>query len=290
MRISLFVSVITVLALAAAAPALEKKQLEMRDDYAMEPLTDCALQYYYYIPCLTYSWFWNYTGWDAGDIVGAWFQIGDMPTGGYDPCDPQACHTLRTLRVLDFAGYCNYPRYPDLCTVELDIYCADEFGCPVGPSLWNSGHYWRMYFGWNYLHIDPPISICGCAIDPGPPPSGPRILIVATHGGTQVNYPAWGFDNISTPLGMGCAMHENGCLPALYPRPSTGHYTTVHSGYYGNGGFQYCPPLAFPDGRDTTADGSQYGYLELAWRLYLDCTGPSKTEPTTWSSIKSMYK
>ena len=63
----------------------------------------------------------------------------------------------------------------------------------------------------------------------------------------------------------------------------------MHSGYYGQG-FRYCPPRWFKDGRDTTPDAIEYGYVELAWRIYLTCSGPSGVEPTTWGNIKSMYR
>ena len=275
--------------ISTSAAALEKRAFQIREDFASEPLQDCALQYYYYIPCATYAWFWGWKGWEAGDVVGQFFQLGDMTTGDCAACDPSACHMLRAVRVLDFAGYCNYPRYPDLCTVEIDIYCADEYGCPIGPSLWNSGHYWRMYYGWNYVEIDPPISVCGCCVNSGPPPSAPRILVAATHGGTYATYPTWGCDVISYPVLMMCDMHDYGCLPALYPRPYNSHYEVIHSGFYGKG-FQYCPPQRFPDGNDSTPDASIYGFTELAWRIYLICSGPTEVESATWSEIKSMYK
>jgi hypothetical protein len=83
-------------------------------------------------------------------------------------------------------------------------------------------------------------------------------------------------------------MHDLGCLPALYPRPTTSHYDDLHSGYYGID-FQYCPPYAFLDGLDTTFDGSEYGFVELAWKLSLQCNGPG-TEPATWGRVKSMYR
>ena len=84
-------------------------------------------------------------------------------------------------------------------------------------------------------------------------------------------------------------MHDEGCLPALYPRPYVSHYPTMHSGYYGQG-FEICPPQWFKDGADTTPDGSQYGFVELAWRLYVVCGGPTETGTTTWGNIKSMYR
>jgi hypothetical protein len=283
---SVFV-IILVLIMAGSACAIERQAFQMRDDYGLEHLSDCSLQYYYYIPCPTYSWFWAFTGWIPGDIIGSWFQVGDVSTGGFNPCDPTNCHVLEQFRVLDFAGYGQ--THSGLFTVEFDIYCADEHGCPVGPSLWNSGR-WETGFGWNYIDVVPPVSICDCSVIPGPPPSTPRILISAEHVGTNGVYPAWGFDNVSTPIEQGCSMHDIGCLPSLHPRPYSSHYAVLHSGFYGTGDFSYCPPQWFPDGSDTTPDGSQYGFLELAWRLYLTCSGPTETTPTTWGSIKSIYR
>jgi hypothetical protein len=286
MRITIALAVM-VLLLSASAFALDRQPYQIRDDYGMEPLSDCRLQYYYYTPCPTYSWFWAFTGWAPGDILGAWFQIGDVSTGGFDACDPAACHTLEQIRILDFGGYGQV--HPGLFTVELDVYCADDFGCPVGPSLWNSGPV-ETGFAWNYVLVDPSLCLTGCAVDPGPPVSGPRILVTVSHVGTQGQYPAWGMDNISTHVEVGCELHDIGCLPILYPRPYTSHYPSMHSGYYGRWGFDYCPPVGFLDGNDTTPDGTEFGYVEVCWRLYLGCSGPTATQPATWSNIKSMYR
>jgi hypothetical protein len=276
---------LAVFLIAASAPAvgLEVRAYQLKDDFGNEPLFDTAIQYYYYIPCPTYSWFWAFTGWTPGDIVGEWFQLGDIPTGGWQPGDPVNCGTLEILRILDFAGYGTVR--PGIFTVEFEIYCSDEFGCPVGPSIWNSGPF-ETGFAWNHVWIDPPIEVCDCAPSPG---SGPRFLVTATHTGSDGIYPAWGVDNISTPIEQGCPLHDYSCMPALYPRPYTGHYTSIHSGFYGHN-FQYCPPRWFKDNGDPTPDGTQYGFTELCWRLYISCDGPSAREPSTWSNIKSMYR
>jgi hypothetical protein len=277
---------ILLFALAFPSAAAERTEFKMRDDFGMEPLYDCFLNYYYYTPCPTYSWFWSFYNWDCGDVLGAWFQVGDMSMFTGEACDPLECHTLEQIRVLDFAGY---GTTHGLFGVEFDIYCCDEYGCPVGPSLWNSG-YMGTWFAWNYIPIDPPLSICGCSVNPGNPPSAPRILVTVTHvGPNSCAYPQWGFDNISTGVEQNCEFHEYSCLPAMYPRPYNSHYPTMHSGYYGQG-FEYCPPLWYQDGRDTTPDATLYGYIELAWRIYLVCSGPTQVEPTTWGNIKSMYR
>jgi hypothetical protein len=281
----LFMAIVLVLVLASSAMAIEKKAYTMRDDFGTEPLYDCTLNYYYYCPCPTYSWFWAYSGWSIGDVIGEYFVVGDQGTGGVAPCDPYNCHTLEQVRVLDFAGYGIY--YPGLFTFELDVYCADTDGCPVGASLYNSGPL-ETGPGWNYFVFDPTVCVTYCAIE-GPPPAYPRFLVTATMTGTDAEYPAWGMDNISTAVEQGCELHDYGCLTALYPRPYTSHWGVIHSGYYGLG-FQYCPPLWFCDGRDTTPTCIMFGAIELAWRVYMICEGPTATEPSTWGNIKSMYR
>ena len=70
-----------VLILATSAFGLEKKAYQMREDFGMAPEYDGALQYYYYIPCPTYSWFWAFTGWVPGEVIGMGFAIGSQGTG-----------------------------------------------------------------------------------------------------------------------------------------------------------------------------------------------------------------
>jgi hypothetical protein len=218
-------------------------------------------------------------------VLGAWFKIGDQSMGGFAACDPLNCHDLDRIRVLDFAGYGSI--HPGLFTVEFEVYCCDELGCPVGPAVWNSGPY-ETGFGWNYVTVDPPISVCGCATTQDPPTAS-RILVTTTHTGPHGQYPAWGFDNIGTAVETGCQMTDEGGMDALYPRPYTSHYETMHSGFYGRS-FAYCPPEWFLDKSDTTPDGSDLGYVELAWRVYVTCSGPTGVESASWGQIKTIYR
>lgn len=286
MRKSLILTIALLVLMTAAARAYEAKEYQLSESFSLATAEECYLQYYYYIPCPTQSWFWGFFEWEYNDVIGQYFVIGDASTGIYDPCDPQECHTLDRFRVLDFAGYGSM--YPGDFTVEFDVWCADADGCPVGPSLWNSGPVETVH-NWGFIDVDPPIFLTSCCIDPGPPPEYPRILITATHVGSDATYPRWGTDNISAPIAEACEMHDIGCLNALYPRPTSSHYTTIHSGYYGVD-FTYCPPLWFLDGDDTSAGGTDFGYVEFAWRLYLLCEGPDAVEPTSWGVIKNMYR
>jgi hypothetical protein len=287
--VTLIVLVLFIASGTAYAIKAEKYQLE--DSFSSESLQDCNLQYYYYIPCPVESWFWGFYQWEQNDIIGQYFVIGDAPTGVHSPCDPEQCHTLEYFRVLDFAGYGTI--YPGDFTVEFDVWCCDVDGCPVGPSLWNSGPFETgpPIDPWNYVYLDSAIYLTSCCIDAGPPASHPRILITAKHTGAIATYPSWGADNISTPIDSACTMHDLGCLEALYPRPTSSHYAAIHSGYYGID-FEYCPPLWFLDARDETPGGTLYGFVEFAWRIHLLCLGPdpNATEPTTWGSVKSLYR
>jgi hypothetical protein len=283
--------IVLILVLAASAASGAKPRCAayrlMDPDFGIPAGYDGALQYYYYIPAPTYSWFWAFSGWEPGDIIGTGFDIGDAGTGGYAPVDPLNCHTIGEFRILDFAGYGT--TYPGSFTVEFDMWCA--LGGP-SVNLWNSGP-WETGFGWNYIPVDPPVCVTGCMGSCCGGDPAPIVLVTATHTGTEGTYPAWGFDNVSMPIAMGAPMHDYGCLPATYPRgpvtPGVCH-GNVHGGYFGNYQWEYLPPLSLCDCHDTTEDCSQYGYLELAWRIYIICQGPSSSEPSSWSSIKSMYR
>jgi hypothetical protein len=273
--------------------SFEAEPYLMVEDFGFEPLWDCALQYYYYIPCPTYSWFWGYSGWKPGDMLGAIFTIGDYPTGGYCPCDPMTCHCIEWIRVLDFAGYGT--TYPGFFTVDMDMYCCDANSYPCF-HLWN-GNNTETHFGWNYIHVDPPVRITPCVSECSTWDwSHPSLAVTMTMVGVEGIYPSVGFDNISSPLRAGCLMHDYSCLPAVYPRTwAGGRGARVHSGYVGSYAFQYWPPLPLFDGLPYNPDvGDRYGFVEAAWRMYFICGGPTlldtDTQPTTWGAIKSMYE
>ena len=143
-------------AFASQPAGTRMRAFQMKEDFGVEPLWECYLQYYYYIPCPTYSWFWAFTGPIPGEAMGTFFEIGDISTGTGAACDPEACHSLETVRIMDFAGYGTL--YPGLFTIEMDIYCSDERGCPVGPRLWTSGPL-ETHFAWNYIDLEPPLCL-----------------------------------------------------------------------------------------------------------------------------------
>jgi hypothetical protein len=275
-----------VLILASSAFALEKKAYQMKEDFGTEPLYDGALNYYYYIPTPTSSWFWAFTGWSPGELIGTCFTIGDYGWGGWDALDPATCHSLEVIQILDFAGYGTV--YPGKFTIEFDVYCAEDPCCGTAAPvthLWNSGPF-ETGFAWNYCYVDPPLCLTDCG------QIGPKFVVTATMTGTDGIYPAFGMDNISTPIEQGYPdLIERNGLPCPYPRfACSAGDPMVHSGYIGTFPFQYWPPLAFLDGDDTTEDGSQFGAIELAWRVYIICGGPTATEPSSWGNIKSMYR
>jgi len=291
------------------ALAVEKKPARMWDDlcdlkveaFQIEepefPPYDCWLQQFYYIPCPTCSWFWAYSGWKPGDIIGAELTIGDHPTGTGNICDPYLCWGVDGIQVLDLAGYGTV--YPGMFTVEMDLYYCDNTGTP-SCYLWNSGPM-ETHFGWNYFSTWP----TGVELDDCPdfcPPwqedcPYPTIAVTMTMTGADGTYPAVGFDNVSMPMEQGCSIHEVGCLPAVYTRGGpSGVEPRVRSGYVGSYPFEHWPPRPFPDGKHASlpSGAEWYGYVETAWRVYLLCTGPSlappQTQTATWGAIKSLYR
>lgn len=281
-----------VLVLATTAYGLDHKAMQMREDFGTQPLAAAGMSYWYYIPCTSTggSWFWMWSGWNPGDIVGVFFTVGDptmytTPSAAcppYKTLDPLSNHVLEQIMVLDFAGYGT--AYPGLFTTSFDVWCADAQGCPVGPSLWNSGPVEFCTAGWNYVVITPGLCLSDCYTElVGNIKAYPRFLVTATMTGTLATYPGFGFDNIYRPLFLSCVMHDRGCCPALYPRPAVSHYSTMHTGYYGPA-FANCPPQWFSEDANATN-----GYLEMAWRVYLNNIYTA-TETSTWGNIKSMYK
>ena len=284
-----------VLVLATSAVAFEKRAFQMKEDFGTEPLYNTTLHYYYYIPCPTSSWFWSMNQWPVNSVIGEMFTIGDptmfYSTGcpPYITADPVNAHVINQIRVLDFAGYGTL--YPGLYTVDFQIWCSTADGWPIGAPLWSSGPKELCAGGWNYVVVPPPgVCVTKCFTEMvGGMKAYPRVLVTAKMIGSSAIYPQWGFDNIASHVNAvpSCAMHDYGCCPALYPRPFVSHYNTIHTGYYGVN-FMYCPPQWFLDGGDTV--GNVYGFIELAWRLYLTNSGPTATEPSTWGNIKSMYR
>jgi hypothetical protein len=294
----LLVIAVVILGTAGGVCALEKEALQISEDFTPYAPDACYMNYYYYVPCPTSSWFWSFSDWQPGDVIGEWFELGDPSMGqdgaGGPPqrrCDSCFClPDLAGFRVLDFAGYGTI--YPGLWTVGFNVWCADPDGCPVGQPLWSSQPVEFCTAGWNYINVQPALGLRDCLVEIGDADWSFRFLITATNVGSRSEYPDWGCDNISTPLSLAAAMHDCGSLPAAYPRPQVSHYEKMHSGYYGVD-FANCPPIWFLDGGDSIGDS--YGCVELAWRVYLEepCMTPcdcDATEPTTWGAIKSMYR
>jgi len=279
------VSLLT-LFIAASGFAVEKTAYQMTKDFEAEMPGDCALEYYYYVPCPTCSYFYRWTGWAYGDIVGQLFMIGDASMGGGEACDPATCHRLEEIRWLDLnpdaPGW-----YPTDYMIRFDLFCSDMQGCPIGPSFWSATTL-SARTGWNGHTVLNPPCVGACIADP---PGVPVILLTATHiGWTDGTAPHWGTDAPGKYVQYGSDMHEIGCLPVRYPRPWNSYYSPgIRSGYYGRGTLT-CPPQYFCDKLDTTSDCTEFGFCELAWTITLSCSGPTSAEPATWGRLKSMYR
>ena len=113
----LLVTLTVLFAGASTVSGFDKKAFRMREDFGAEALYDCYIQYYYYMPCPTYSWFWGISN-EGKDTYGVFFMVGDVSMGSGQACDPLLCFSPYTLRVLDFAGYGT--AYPGLFSVKFE--------------------------------------------------------------------------------------------------------------------------------------------------------------------------
>lgn len=112
MRITIILLIAFLAAACMPALAIEGRAYKMREDMGTEPLYDGVLQYFYYIPCPTYAWFYAFGGiddpWEPGTTIGKWFEVGDISMMGAEACDPALCHTLEQVRVLGLQGIEGY--------------------------------------------------------------------------------------------------------------------------------------------------------------------------------------
>ena len=95
-RVSAMLAILMV-ALVSASPGLAVEQTiaQLSEPPGSHLSTECHLNYHYYVPCPTKSYFWSWHGWDYGDILGQFFLIGDQSMGSDPiPCDPTICHRL----------------------------------------------------------------------------------------------------------------------------------------------------------------------------------------------------
>lgn len=240
---------------------------------------DCWL--YYYNRCTTWMWGWGgycYFGWaDAGNLgmfpsYGTCFNLNDCP---WD------CKNLTD--VCWGAFFANEYGFNDV-----EIYCANDCCTPVGEPLGgvymtptDPSTYWH-YFNFGQLEL------CPC-VEPG---YWSQFVVVITDRAplSGANVPLT--ENFNMDMAAGCMVWEcfdnhsyvfvNGYdYVANYGMPCP---FWVSGPGYGCWNFPTIPPGC----HDYFYDSG--GPCEFLIDAYITCLGPTATESSSWSEIKSLYK
>jgi hypothetical protein len=252
---------------------LTASDIEQIRDSGRNTLPSCALRYYYLIPGCGYVTVVE----DIGEnlSLGMHFSMADT-VEWYDPCDTTAC---MTLDVIDLTFY-DVLAPPEDQGLNVKVYGADPLGEPTGMLLGNRD-FEPLFVDTAAVTVtaidftndgaEPGLDVSGCGGD----------FIVLVTWKNPTGHPSLVLDDVCTCVdscavnGACCAM---GVAPYLYPRLWT------HTYHYGTEWLwakqdSFCGPC----------DCGTYGYLEALWTCAF-CTQSAAATPTTWSTIKALYR
>ena len=77
-----WVTLVSITVLATSGLAFVREILQIKEDFSGDVLSDCEL-HYYYVPCPTTSYFYAWSGWEYGDILGQFFVVDDQVCAWY---------------------------------------------------------------------------------------------------------------------------------------------------------------------------------------------------------------
>jgi hypothetical protein len=270
----ILLSAILVLAFAATSYALPVRTLEQHcvTDKPYSPAQDQCYLYYYNI-CSGWVWYWS--GYcfgmfpdNAPTIYGVCFDLAGCP----DDC-----------RHLYDAWWC-MKRYTAYGNVDVEIFCGDEFCCPVGEPLAGVyGYNPDVSTCWQHF-IFGGIELCPCD------DTGKVIFLVtdytaAIHSTIYTHY-------VPGNVAQGCG--DWWCGPGhTFCYKNVVNYCDV----YGQPGVFWVsgPGYGCTNTPDFPTDCHGYfyttgTYTEGVVDLYIDCLGATATEEASWSEIKSLYR
>jgi len=269
--VALLVMLVLAVAAATAGPVLqycevpERGSVERQDEYLLG----------YYNLCSGFgTWLWGWDGYCQASFLRYPPQYGTC----FDLADsPGECRHLEDVWWVGRSFY-HYD------TVDVEIFCADENACPVGAPLagiydcsvvYHSPSWHRFDFGG--------LPLCGCDAGAG------RFIVMISHNGEETeSFSDANHKNIEA----GCE-YEWRCSGHSYVYRSYVSYCDV----YGEPGPLW---IAGPDYGCTNVpavppgchdhDYSTGYYTEWLIDCYVSCNGPTRTEPTSWSEVKSLYR
>jgi hypothetical protein len=194
----------------------------------------------------------------------------------HDPCDTAAC---MTLDIIDLAFY-DVLAPPADQGLNVKVYGSDASGEPTGPMLGNRD--FDPLFGDTATITVTGIDFTNNGQEPGLDLSGcDGDFVVLVTWKNSTGHPSLVLDDVCTCVDS-CAVNiiccEMGTTPYVYPRLVT------HTYDYGTE-WAWSKQDSFCD----LCGCMSFGYLEALWTCGF-CTQSAATEPTSWSTIKALYR
>jgi len=242
--------------------------MDFRETLAVQ----CMLSYYYLLTDCAFVTVVE--GIEENNTFGMHFNMTDT-VPFYAACDTAACLTLDQIEIVLY----DVLAPPSSQAMNVRVYGSDATGEPSGALLGNR----------DFTPASAPGAFTTVVIDftnggavGGLDLSSSRgnfvILLTWTN---STGRPSLVLDNVSTCVGQ-CptnpACCQMGAYPYIYPR------TTTHTYYYG-----IAPAFAVTDSIPDPSGAATYGYLEGFWKSDF-CKTSAATVPTTWGSIKAIYR
>jgi hypothetical protein len=229
------------LGIPATSNALQKKSVRLPDDSNEWRGGSTACSIRYYNTCT--GWVWVWSGFAPEDRVGVNVQTCCPPGTATGVVSAEIFVATSAPSGYGFTG-------------TIDLWAADENGCPTGPSLASQPmlptELWSVPdFSSSPVPV-PDNFVITYTFGPGP---------LADPTGLGTDHPAAG------PTGPAAC---GTCFP---------NSRTIHSFSYGNASTPACPGSVFNDG---ICDA------ELMWEINLVCT--TSVEQNSWGQIKGLYR
>ncbi len=219
---------------------------------------ECKLGYFNLCSGWVY-WYTGYNGIDWLDLelpaqIGICFDLDDCADGCVD------CHNLGGI-LWAWKRFSSYGR------IDVEIYCADESGCPVGSPL----------AGFYEYHVDPANAFQYFAFgDLELPCDGCKFIAIATNK-TPGHCAPYADANDRN--------RTNGC--------ETEWRCSGHSYIY-RSSIDYCQAKGSPEELTMEYEGAcgsnNRFYSEWIAYAYVGCRGALATEKNTWSELKKLYR
>ncbi len=278
MKKSVLISCLLLLALCTSAYAIPMKTAEhgtvpMRDRAAAQD--GCLLSYYNFCSGWVFYWtaycYGNFTDLTLPPRYGTVFDLSDCPGN---------CRHLT-----DIWWACK--RFANRGYVDVEVYCANENRCPIGPPIlgWY-GYTPPMTNPWQHFVVDP-VPLCVCE-ESG---SGKFAVIVTDFGFGTINAPYSDIESMN--IDVGCQADWN-CVGHSYCFRCLVNYCDVYGmpGPMWVSGADYgCTnvPTVPPGCHDYQGYGTGM-FTEFLIDVYIACQGPTAAENDSWTDIKGLYR